>query len=80
VAVPEDLPTPKERDYYSQRRGDEAYTSGQLFAVRLSAQGVEEGRDFVAAGLPIVPTGMVLTTDRNVIFGTVGSRPLWLPR
>jgi len=80
VAVPEDLPTPKERDYYGQRRGDEAYTSGQLFAVRLSAQGIEEARDFVAAGLPIVPTGMVLTTDRNVIFGTVGSRPLWLPR
>jgi hypothetical protein len=80
VAVPEDLPTPKERDYYSRRRGDEAYTSGQLFAVRLSAQGAEEGRDFVAAGLPTVPTGMALTTDRSVIFGTVGSRPLWLPR
>jgi hypothetical protein len=41
---------------------------------------VEEGRDFVAAGLPTVPTGMVLTTNRSVIFGTVGSRPLWLPR
>ena len=80
VAVPEDVPTPKERDYSSLRRGDEAYASGQLFAVRLSAQGVEEGRDFVAAGLPTVPTGMVLTTDRSVIFGTVGSRPLWLPR
>ena len=61
---------PKERDYSSQRRGDEAYVSGQLFAVRLSAQGVEEGRDFVAAGLPIVPMGMVSTADRSVIFGT----------
>jgi hypothetical protein len=80
VAIPEDVPTSKEHDYSSLRRGDEAYVSGQLFAVRLSAQGVEEGRDFVAAGLPIVPTGMVLTTDRNIIFGTVGSRPLWLPR
>ena len=80
VAIPEDVPTPKERDYSSLRRGDEVYASGQLFAVRLSAQGVEEGRDFVAAGLPTVPTGMVLTTDRSVIFGTVGSRPLWLAR
>jgi hypothetical protein len=46
----------------------------------LSAQGVEERRDFVAAGLPIVPDGMVSTADRTVIFGTIGSRPLWLPR
>ena len=37
VAIPEDLPTPKQRDY-SLRRGDEAYVSGQLFAVRLSAK------------------------------------------
>ncbi len=80
VAVPQDVPTPKERDYSSLRRGDEAYVSGQLFAVRLSAQGVEEGRDFVAAGLPTAPTGMLSNGERSVIFGTVGSRPLWLPR
>ena len=80
VAIPEDVPMPKERDYSSRRLGDEAYISGQLFAVRLSAQGVEEGKDFVAAGLPIGPRGMVSTTDRSVIFGTVGSRPLWLSR
>ncbi|SEO02800.1 CHAT domain-containing protein [Rhodospirillales bacterium URHD0017] len=80
VAIPEDVPTLKERDYSSRRRGDEAYTSGQLFAVRLSPQGVEEGRDFVAAGLPTVPMGMVESMDRSVIFGTVGSRPLWLQR
>jgi hypothetical protein len=78
VAVPEDLP--RERDYVSRRWGYEAYISGQLFSVRLSAQGSEEGRDFVAAGLPTLPTGMVSTADRTVIFGTVGSRPLWLSR
>ena len=80
VAIPEDVPTTKERDHSSLRRGDEAHVSGQLFAVRLSALGVEEGRDFVAAGLPTVPVGMVSTADRNVVFGTVGSRPLWLSR
>ncbi|MBI2741827.1 MAG: CHAT domain-containing protein [Rhodospirillales bacterium] len=80
IAIPEEVPTAKERDYSSLRRGDEAYVSGQLFAVRLSAQGIENGRDFVAAGLPTVPTGMVSTADRSVIFGTVGARPLWLSR
>lgn len=80
VAIPEDVPTPKERDYSSRRWGNEAYISGQLFALRLSAQGAEEGRDFVAAGLPTVPMGMVSTADGSVIFGSVGSRPLWLNR
>ena len=80
VAIPEDVPMPKERDYSSRRFGDEAYISGQLFAVRLSAQGVEKGKDFVASGLPTRTRGMVSTTDRSVIFGTVGSRPLWLSR
>lgn len=80
VAIPENVPTAQEPDYGSLRRGDEAYVSGQLFAVRLSSQGVEKERDFVAAGLPTVPTGMVSTADRSVIFGTVGSRPLWLSR
>jgi hypothetical protein len=80
VAIPEDVPAPKERDFSNRRSGNEAYISGQLFSVRLSAQGVEEGRDFVAAGLPTVAKGMVSTADRSVIFGTVGSRPLWLAR
>lgn len=80
VAIPENVPTSKERDYSSRRWGNEAYISGQLFSVRLSAQGAEEGRDFVAAGLPILPMGMVSTADRSVIFGTVGSTPLWLSR
>ena len=80
VAIPENVPTPKERDFSSRRWGNEAYISGQLFSVRLSAQGAEEGRDFVAAGLPILPMGMASTADRSVIFGTVGSTPLWLSR
>ena len=80
VSVPEEVPTAQERDWSSRRWGNEAYVSGQLFSVRLSAQGVEEGRDFVAAGLPTAPAGMVSTADRSVIFGQVGSRPLWLSR
>ena len=39
VAIPEDVPTSQERDYSSRRWGNEAYISGQLFSVRLSAQG-----------------------------------------
>jgi hypothetical protein len=80
VAIPEDVPTPRERDYSSRRWGNEPHISGQLFSVRLSARGVEESRDFVAAGLPTLPMGMTSTADRSVIFGTVGSRPLWLGR
>jgi len=80
VAIPEAVPTRKERDYSSRRLGDEAYISGQIFAVRLSAEGGEAGRDFVASGLPTMPRGMVSTADRSVIFGTVGSQPLWLGR
>ena len=80
VAVAEDVPVAKERDYSNRRWGNEVYISGRLFAVRLSAQGVEESRDFVAAGLPTVPMGMTSSAGRSVIFGTVGSRPLWLSR
>ncbi len=80
VTIAENVPAPRQRDHGTLRWGNEAYISGQLFAVRLSAQGYEESRDFVAAGLPTMPTGMVSTTDRSIIFGTVGSRPLWLPR
>ena len=80
VAIAEDVPTPKERDYSNRRIGNEAYISGQLFAVRLSVRGIEERRDFVAAGLPTLPMGVVSNGDRNVIFGTVGARPLWLSR
>jgi CHAT domain len=80
VGVPEDLPKPNERDQEHRRWGYESYISGQIFSVRLSAQGAEEGRDFVAAGLPTMPAGMVSTPNGSVIFGTVGSRPLWLSR
>lgn len=80
VAIAEDAPTQAARDYGSRRWGNESSISGQLFAVRLSAQGVEEGRDFVAAGLPTLPMGLLSAGNRSVIFGTVGSRPLWLSR
>ncbi|MBY0318002.1 MAG: CHAT domain-containing protein [Reyranella sp.] len=80
VVIPGDVPIRKEHDYSRRWSDFEAHISGQLFAVRLSAQGIEEGRDFVASGLSTRPRGMVSTADRSVIFGTVGSRPLWLPR
>jgi hypothetical protein len=44
----------------------------------LSEQGVEERRDFVAAGFPIIPMGMASTGEQGAIFGTIGSRPLWM--
>ncbi len=63
------------------RRGDEEFNSGEVFSVRLSRQGIEQRRDFVGAGLPVVPMGMATAADgKNVIFGTVGSRELWMTR
>ena len=67
-------------DFASLRSGNEAYVSDEVFSVRLSEQGKEERTDFVAAGLPMAPMGMVSTSGRSVIHGTVGSRPLWLSR
>jgi hypothetical protein len=32
----------------------------------------------VAAGFPIMANGMASTDERSAIFGTVGSRPLWM--
>jgi hypothetical protein len=80
VAIPEDVPMREQHDHSRRWSSDEAFVSGQLFAVRLSPRGIEERRDFVASGLSTKPGGMVSAGDHNVIFGTVGSRPLWLPR
>ena len=65
-------------DFSKKRVGNEAYVSGEVFSVRLSEQGVEERRDFVGAGFPIMAMGMASTDERSAIFGTVGSRPLWM--
>ena len=67
-------------DFASLRLGNEAYVSDEVFSVRLSEHGKEERMDFIAAGLPIAPMGMVSTSSSSVIHGTVGSRPLWLRR
>ncbi len=67
-------------DFSSLRSGDEAYVSEEVFSVRLSEQGHEESMDFVAAGLPISPMGMASTPSGSVIYGTIGSRPLWISR
>jgi CHAT domain-containing protein len=78
VAIREEVPVVKALDFSSKRSGNEAYISGEAFSVRLSERGIEERRDFVGAGFPIVPSGMASTSDHSVIFGTVGSRPLWM--
>jgi hypothetical protein len=67
-------------DFASRRLGDEAYALGEVFAVRLSAAGAEERRDFVGAGFPIVPSGLAASPERALVFGSVGGRALWLER
>lgn len=80
VAVREEWSPFTMPDFASLRSGNEAYVSDEVFSVQLSKQGKEERTDFVAAGLPMAPMGMVSTSGRSVIHGTVGSRPLWLSR
>jgi hypothetical protein len=64
----------------SKRVGDEAYVTSEAFAVRLSEAGTEQGRDFVGAGLPVVPVGLAASAAHAVVFGVVGGRALWLER
>jgi hypothetical protein len=78
IAVQQEAPVVKMPDFSKMRLGNEAYVSGEVFSVRMSEQGVEERRDFVAAGLPIIPMGMASTGEQAAIFGTIGSRPLWM--
>jgi CHAT domain-containing protein len=78
VAIQEEAPVVKMPDFSTKRLGNEAYISGEVFSVRLSEQGVEERRDFVGAGFPVIPMGMASTGEHSTIFGTVGSRPLWM--
>jgi hypothetical protein len=78
VAIQEESPVVKMPDFGTKRLGTEAYVSGEVFSVRLSEQGVEERRDFVGAGFPVIPMGMAATGEHGAIFGTVGSRPLWM--
>ena len=80
IAIQEEASVVTMPDFSKKRIGNEAYVSGEVFSVRLSEQGVEERRDFVGAGFPIMPMGMASTAERSAIFGTVGSRPLWMKR
>ena len=57
-----------------------AGSSVEVFAVRLSEAGVEERRDFVGAGFPIVPQGLAASAEHTAVFGSVGGRALWLER
>ncbi|MFO1079286.1 MAG: CHAT domain-containing protein [Reyranellaceae bacterium] len=54
--------------------------SGELFAVRLDATAAERGRDRVAAGVSLVPAGIVARESGLVVFGSAGARGLWLLR
>jgi hypothetical protein len=78
VAIREERTAFAMPDFSRKRWGEEPYISGEIFSVRLSQQGAEERRDFVAAGFPLVPSGMVSTDDRSAIYGTVTSRALWM--
>jgi hypothetical protein len=78
IAIDGEVPVAKGPDFSKKRFGNEAYVSGEAFSVRLSEQGAEEGRDVVGAGFPIMAWGMASTAGRSAIFGTVGSRPLWM--
>lgn len=80
VAIREEQSRFTAPDFSAKRTGDEGYASDEVFSVRLSKAGQEQRRDFVGAGLPIAPMGMTVTHDHNVIFGSIGSRPLWLSR
>jgi hypothetical protein len=81
IAVDQDHPRAARLDLLASRRqGDEAYVSGEAFAVRLSESGAEERRDFVGAGLPVVPMGLAASGEHAVVFGSVGGRQLWLER
>jgi hypothetical protein len=78
IAIQEEAPAGKAPDFSAKRLGNEAYVSGEVFSVRLSEQGAEQRRDFVGAGFPVIPNGITSTGERRAIFGTVGSRPLWM--
>jgi hypothetical protein len=67
-------------DYAIGRLRDEADAAGEMFALQLSNVVAEERRDFVAAGLPVVPLGLATSADHAVVFGSVGGRALWLER
>ena len=78
VAVQEEAPAVTAPDFSAKRLGNETYVAGEVFSVGLSDQGQEERRDFVGAGFPVIPMGMASAGERSAIFGTVGSRPLWI--
>jgi hypothetical protein len=80
VAIREERRSITMPDFSTKRVGSEGYASDEVFSVRLSRAGAEQRRDFVGAGLPIMPMGMTAAHDHSVIFGSIGSRPLWLSR
>jgi hypothetical protein len=80
IAVEQEPRPARAPDFASRRLGDEAYASGEVFAVRLSEAGAEQHRDFVGAGLPVVPAGLAASAERTVVFGSVGGRALWLEK
>ena len=80
MGVAEQLDTPTSSDPSTPRSGDEEFNSGEAISVRLSRDGIEQRRDFVGAGLPLVTLGMTAADGHTVIFGSVGLRELWMVR
>jgi CHAT domain-containing protein len=78
MTIREQVPVANRFSHAGMRQGDETYVSGEVFSVRLSERGAEERRDFVGAGFPIIPLGMASDNERSAIFGTIGSRALWM--
>jgi hypothetical protein len=80
IAVDLESKSLRQPDFARRRRGYESYVSGEVFAVRLSDTGIEQGRDFVGAGLPLVPSGVAASPAHTIVYGTVGGRALWMER
>ncbi len=62
----------------SVRVGDEQRLSREVFAVQIGSNGTEIQRDFLGAGMPLMPSGLVSSGDSIVVYGSVGLRPFWM--
>jgi hypothetical protein len=67
-----------EKLFGGARLGDEAQVSREMFAMRLAPDGTELKREFLGAGLPLEPSGIVDNENRLIVYGAVGLRPMWM--
>ena len=84
TVVEKDIADYDHRDYdklfASSRYGDETQISREMFAVSLSPDGTEQRRDFLGAGLPLEPAGILESGNRLIAYGAVGLRAMWMGR